>query len=163
MTKNLVLVRHAKAMQAEFGGKDFDRTLNEKGITDAMQMGNKMANKFSEKPVFVSSSAMRTLQTAQLFAEQFKIEAHKIICRDEIYEASTRILLNEITLLDANWNTVFMFGHNPGISYLAENLTKEYLAGFPTCGVVSIAFEVENWSEISSGTGKMLFYEYPNS
>ena len=163
MAKNLVLVRHAKAIPAENNIKDFDRMLNEKGMTEAMQMGNKLMSKYPNEPIFVSSSALRTLQTAQYFAEQFKIEADKIVCRDEMYEASARILLNEICAFENDWETVFLFGHNPGISYIAENLTKESVGDFPTCGVMSILFECHNWNEISSGIGKIQFYDFPNS
>lgn len=161
MSKHLILVRHAKSDKSIPGQKDFDRTLSPKGHLDAPRMGNLLAEKKITIDAIISSPAERTKLTAEYFCEQLKIEFDKIIYNENIYEASTRILLNEVCALDNKYNTVVLFGHNPGFSYLAEFLTKENIGEMPTCAIVEIKLEIDTWQEASQGLGKLVSFDFP--
>jgi phosphohistidine phosphatase len=54
-----------------------------------------------------------------------------------------------------------LFGHNPGLTMLANYLTNESVENIPTCGVFCIDFEINSWKEVGQGSGKMVFFEYP--
>jgi phosphohistidine phosphatase len=69
--------------------------------------------------------------------------------------------MNEVNDLDNNLTTVVIFGHNPGISYFSEYMTKEELGEIPTCAIIGIAFEVDDWKLISENMGKLIFNEFP--
>ena len=43
---------------------------------------------------------------------------------------------------------LMLFGHNPGMTYLVNNLSDLDLGNLPTCGVVVLQFAVEHWAEI---------------
>jgi phosphohistidine phosphatase len=47
-----------------------------------------------------------------------------------------------------------LFGHNPGLTMLANYLTNENVDNIPTCGVFCVAFEVNSWKEVDRGSGK---------
>jgi phosphohistidine phosphatase len=87
---------------------------------------------------------------------------NEVLINDNLYEASARIWLQEVCNLNDQYQTVAMFGHNPGISYFAEYICKESLDEIPTCTIVGIKFEnITSWSEVSAGLGKIIFFETP--
>ncbi|TAF74458.1 MAG: histidine phosphatase family protein [Bacteroidetes bacterium] len=161
MSKQLVLVRHAKSDRSIAGQKDFDRSLSAKGHLDAPRMGNLLAEKNITFDAIVSSPAERAKLTAQYFCEQLKVDFDKIIYNENIYEASTRVLMNEICAFDDKFNNIIVFGHNPGMSYLAEYLTKELIGDIPTCAILTIDLQVETWAETSQGLGKLVSFDFP--
>ncbi|TAG51832.1 MAG: histidine phosphatase family protein [Cytophagales bacterium] len=160
MPKKLILVRHAKSDHST-GLKDFDRPLNAEGHRVAPRMGNTFAQKNIPFDAIISSPALRAKTTADYFAEQLKYDFDKIILNENIYEASVRVLLNEICALDDKLSTVLLFGHNPGFSYLAESLTKAEIGDMPTCAVIIINFETNTWKDVAQGSGFLFEFDYP--
>lgn len=159
--KKLVLIRHAKSEESNAGTKDFDRSLNPRGFSDAPKMGLRL-KELGETPQFViSSPAERARLTAQFVLEQVGFESDNIHWEEEVYEASARVLMNIVNGISEEYDTVWMFGHNPGFTYLAEYLTSEAFGNIHTCGVFAMTFEVEKWAEISQHTATKKFYIYP--
>jgi len=161
MPKILILVRHAKSDWSVAAQKDIERVLNERGHRDAPRMGKILADKQLKIDAFISSPADRAKLTARYFVEQFKVAEENIIINENLYEASARVWMNEVNELDNQLNTVVMFGHNPGISYFSEYVTKEELGEIPTCAIVAISFDVEDWKLVTGNAGKLIFYDYP--
>jgi phosphohistidine phosphatase len=159
--KNLFLVRHAKSDWSISGQKDFDRELNGRGRSDAPKMGRKLYEMEAKPDIIISSPAARAKFTAELISEQLKFDTNKIIFNEDIYEASVRTLLGVINGIEDKYNSVMLFGHNPGLTYLAEALTKKEIGNIPTCGIVHIEFSVDSWKEVSGGTGDLKFFIYP--
>lgn len=161
MPKQLILVRHAKAEALIPGQKDFLRTLSAKGHLDAPRMGSNLAQKKIKIDAIISSPAERTKLTAEYFCEQLKVSFDDIIYNENIYEASARILMNEVCAFDDKFETILLFGHNPSFSYLAEYLTKENLGEMPTCAIVHISLHINAWKELSQGLGSLTSFEFP--
>lgn len=161
MPKRLVLVRHAKSDKTIPGQKDFDRSLSDKGHLDAHRMGHLLSEMDIKFDAIISSPAERAKLTAQYFCEQLKIDIESIIYNENIYEASTRILMSEVCAIDDKFNIVMVFGHNPGFSYLAEYLTKEIIGDIPTCSILVIDLAIDHWIETSQGLGKLVSMDFP--
>jgi phosphohistidine phosphatase len=161
MVKNLFLVRHAKSDWSVPGQKEFDRELNGRGISDAPRMGKKLYEMDVRPELIISSPALRAKLTAEFICEQLRYDTEKIIFNEEIYEASVRSLLAVINDLPDEYNKVMIFGHNPGFTDLAEHLTKTPIGNIPTCGAVSIEFQVDSWKEVSGETSILKWFIYP--
>ncbi|HEY8402926.1 MAG TPA: histidine phosphatase family protein [Cytophagaceae bacterium] len=161
MNKLLYLVRHAKSDWSVPGQKDFDRTLNARGLSDAPKMGKKLNELGVNPEIIISSPAQRAKMTSLFFAEQLNYNPEHIVFEPEIYEASVRTLLQLVNNLDDNYRKVMLFGHNPGFTYFAEYLTKEEIGNIPTSGVVEIELEVSSWKEVSGDLGKLKMFIYP--
>lgn len=159
--KKLILFRHAKSDWSVAGQKDFDRGLNDRGQRDAPRMSVLLKDIQPKVDAVVCSTAVRTRLTCDYILEQIQVAPERVHYRDELYQASARILFNEICGLDSDWEVVLMVGHNPGISHIAEYLTKSEVGEVPTSGIVIIDFDCDDWTEISEGTGKMVAYRYP--
>src|ERR1700749_294585 len=91
--KKLLLVRHAKA-EKETGGKDFDRPLKYIGMQDAGYMADRLKDKSFIPELIVTSSALRTLTTAEIFADHLGLPAPKK--NKSIFEATEQTLLKVI-------------------------------------------------------------------
>jgi phosphohistidine phosphatase len=124
-------------------------------------MGSRIKRDQIAPSAIITSPAKRAISTANIIADQIDFPKHSISSNSEIYEASASSLLKIINQFDEKHESYFMFGHNPGFTYLAELLTNRDFGNIPTCGVVGIQFELENWTMISSNTGNCIYYNYP--
>lgn len=162
--KTIILVRHAKAAQAEFGMLDFDRPLMEKGKRDAVHMGQKIKKRGISPSLILSSPAKRAKKTAKLVAKQIGYPKEQIRFDKDIYDSNAEYLIGLLRTQDDQDEAVMIFGHNPDLSLLADILLSRgtEFEGLPTSGVCCVEFDVGKWSEIKAGQGKTLFIDYPN-
>jgi len=158
--KTLFLVRHAKSNWNHFGLSDFDRPLNNRGFKDAPSMGNFLKGLEVLPDLILSSPAVRVLITAGFIAKE--IEYTGTIQTDKgIYHANVRELMLILTAQDNNHSSIMMVGHNPGFTDFCNKLTRDFIDNMPTCSVCRIDFDIDNWSEVSFGTGNKIFFQYP--
>jgi phosphohistidine phosphatase len=160
MRKKLLLMRHAKTREAEKGQKDFDRILTEDGIRDASLVGRFLYNKNLNADMILSSPTIRAKETAELLAEQMKYDTQQIQYDDDLYNGSTRSLLNLINRLSNEWDSVVIIGHNPAVSYLTEYLTKSVIGSLEPCGYAVINTQ-SPWEKVSEGNCELDYYQSP--
>ncbi|MGQ9798603.1 MAG: SixA phosphatase family protein [Ignavibacterium sp.] len=158
--RQLILIRHAKSSWSNPSLDDFDRPLNKRGKRDAPFMAKLLFEKKIHPQLIISSPAKRTKLTAVEFANQFGIGNDDIQWNSKLYLASLTTLLRILKQLDNNIKTVFLIGHNPGLTDLQNFLCKEEIDNIPTCGIVSMKSD-KKWSEISSKDFELDFFEYP--
>ena len=158
--KTLYLVRHAKSSWKDSSLDDLERPLNRRGKRDAPFMGELLKEKVVNPDVVISSPAKRASKTAQIITAHIGYSKKDIIYSEEIYEASSRELVDFIKKIDDKYNSVMLFGHNPGFTMLNNYLSKNYIDNIPTCGIVALQFNI-NWKEIDKNSAKMLFFDYP--
>lgn len=149
MKKQLFLIRHAEADSTNFDIRDIERPLTVDGEIMASKIGRYLKSKDVIPDGILVSSALRTRQTAGFLVEQIDYDAKDMLINEDLYEASTRILLSAINDITEDKNTVLIVAHNPAISYLAEYITGDIIGNVSPAGIVHISFE-GNWSEISA-------------
>jgi phosphohistidine phosphatase len=157
----LFLVRHAKSSWANPGQADFDRPLNDRGERNAPFIGKKLVEKGENPALLVSSTANRAFSTAKYIAKELGYEKDKILKRDELYHATVKSWLNEVTQLNDKYKTVMFFGHNNGITEFANYLCNAGIENIPTCGVVKIKFDLDQWQMVSKGNGELVYFDFP--
>src|SRR5439155_27389706 len=91
--KRLFLLRHAKAVPAESGIEDFDRTLMLSGMQDAGAMTRYLTRNDHKLDLILCSAAARTTQTAELVLQALESE---IAYRDNLYLVDAPKLLAAI-------------------------------------------------------------------
>lgn len=163
IVKKLVIIRHAKSSWDNPLIDDFDRPLNERGKSDAPIMAKRLKDhKLKLSPdLILSSPAKRAKSTAKKFAKVFDIDTKKIIKEPKLYHASEMVLLKFVKEIPENANVVFIFGHNPGLTFFIEYISDLELDNLPTCGVV--AFELKDWKRIGKEKAKVLLYDFPKN
>jgi len=157
--KKLFIIRHAKSDWDNSALDDFDRPLNKRGEKNAPMMGELLSKKGITPDLIISSPALRAISTAELIAKE--VGYTKTITPNQyIYEAYVTALQEIVQYLYDTHDTVFLVGHNPGVSALAYmlcGLTQQ----LPTCAIVEIEFDCDSWMDASKDNSKLISYEYP--
>jgi len=160
VSKKLTIVRHAKSDWGSVSIGDFDRPLNKRGIRDLPVMAKLFTERVSDVDKVLSSPALRAKSTAIEFSKFLGISENNILFFQDLYLAELTTLMKQLNHLSDSVNHAIIFGHNPGLSDLGTHISGEYLS-FPTCAILELELHVKSWSEVSSGTGSILNFDYP--
>ena len=162
MTRYLYIVRHASAEDSISFFKDYERELSPFGKTEATRMGSFLLNKGLTPDLLISSSAPRAFQTAQLLGEQLGYSKDKIQSTRHLYDGGPRAYINTVNRAPENCVHLMIIGHNPDASYFSDYLANTDIDSMAKGGVITIAFEDLQWSEVSAETGKFISYNTPD-
>ncbi len=81
---------------------------------------------------------------------------------DELYLSKTELIINVLSLQEDKHNSIFLIGHNPALSELANMLQKENFTKLPTLGILAINLDIDNWQDITdSPNGNIDFFIFP--
>jgi len=156
--KTLCIVRHAKTEVQMQGQRDFDRRLAPRAYNDVPAVCKQLKSLKVSPDAIVSSPAIRAISTAGLLAEKLNFDQEQIIQNAVIYDASLNTLVKVVKAFDDNFDTVFLLGHNPGLTLLANFFCLPPILHIPTSGVVCIDFEIAQWKSVSGIGGKQRFF-----
>ena len=159
MMKNLILLRHAKSSWKDSSLDDFYRPLSNRGKQDAPKMAMRLKQRGIQIDLIISSSARRTSDTANIFADILNYNSEIIFDR-RLYAASERHILSVINHLDDKFTNVLLVCHNPGITNLVNYLSGSLIENIPTSGIVGLLSE-RIWKEVDEKSCTCLFYDYP--
>jgi phosphohistidine phosphatase len=155
--KTLYLIRHAES-DWKNEETDFDRSLTPKGIIDASVMQKRLDNLNFKPDIVICSPALRTKTTAQIITNNITT-----VFESSIYEAPINNLIRVINALPNMHKNVALIGHNPAISSLVNYLTGDFMNNMKPCTIVKVDLEIDNWDEITQGSGTEVFCIYPES
>ncbi len=163
--KELILVRHAKSDWTNESIKDIDRPLGERGYQDAYMLSKWYKEEMGLPDQIVSSPATRALNTAFIFARTFGMPEREILIDENLYESFVKSYLKSISQINNKVNRLMVFGHNPMLTELSNELNKDLLFdNVPTCGIIKIGFEIKDWKDIlDKKEGKLLMNKFPKS
>lgn len=156
MTKQLLVMRHAKSSWNDANLSDFQRPLNDRGLRDAPLMAEFVSHHNCVPELIASSTAVRARQTAELFVRHLQASVPvKLVLVDDFYHAPPRTYLQYLAeLTDASPDSVMVVGHNPGLEELVSRLSGTSVH-FSTAAIASFTLEIEHWNEISPASCKL--------
>lgn len=161
--KTLVIVRHAKSSWADPFLPDDQRPLTKRGNRDAPLMGARLAEWGPPVDRVISSPAVRALVTAELITQEMGLPWDEIQVENDLYHATEYEVLDLIQEQEDYLDGLMLFGHNPGLTYLVNDLSDLDLDNLPTCGVVILQFDVESWSEVGEGLASSAQLDFPKN
>lgn len=163
--KTLLVIRHAKSSWDAINIDDFARPLNERGKRDAPRMGKRLKEREIHPDLILSSPAKRALSTSKKIAKILSYPEANIKTDRQLYHPDEETILSVVQGLKDNFNHVILCSHNPGLTDFVNTLMSgEFdIDNVPTCGVVALELDVERWSDVNWGEGRMLFFDYPKS
>ena len=157
--KSLIIVRHCKSSWADLSLSDFDRPLNKRGNIDGELMSNYLREKEKKIDKLILSTSKRTRLTSKYFTE--KIHFDSISYLDELYHASYSDIINIISKVENNFNSIMVIGHNPGLTELINQYTMINIYNLPTTGVVKVEFKGDKWDRITENKGIIVYKKFP--
>jgi phosphohistidine phosphatase len=170
--KRLLLLRHAKTVPAGPGIEDHERALMSRGREDAPAMGKYLAREKYLPDLILSSTARRTVETADLVTERWP-KTQRIDYVEALYLAEPREILSVIRGVPDSIKTLMVIGHNPGMEQLAASLSREPVKRkerdrfdlieekFPTGALAVMDFNISRWRDIAPGQGELIDFVRP--
>ena len=159
--KTLTLIRHAKSSWKDGGIPDLSRPLNKRGKRDGPMMGERLAERGVEVDLMISSPATRALATAEAIAEEIGYSWEEVVVDERLYHAEPYEILQVVEELEDYLDHVMVFGHNPGLTDLANEFSPYYIDNVPTCGIVELRFDVDTWAGIGGAGPVGMDFDYP--
>ena len=166
--RRLMLLRHAKAVpQGELA--DENRPLAERGRTDMSAVAAFAAGRGLAPDLVLVSPAIRTLETWELLLPAFNgPPVHRI--EPSLYAASAAQVLDVVRATGAEFQSLLMIGHNPGLEDAARILTgsgeTDALIRFggtmPTASLAVIELS-GGWRDLQERTGRLEIFVTPKS
>jgi phosphohistidine phosphatase len=151
--KRVVIIRHAKSEPYGYDN-DFYRDLTDRGESDAEKISEKLRELDIKPGLVIASPATRAMRTATIFCKKLGYEVTKIRKEDILYSGiTTQGFVDMLHELPESVETVFVFGHNPTVYYLAYNLVKYFNSDMPTCSTVVLDFPAEKWADVAARGG----------
>lgn len=164
----LTLVRHGKAEPQQSGEEDWDRPLDAIGAREAVHMGQRLQRRKLKPTSLVCSNAPRALSTAQLLARELEFPSKAIVADELLYLISAADLLawicrQEHSELSQHLTPHLMIvAHNPGLSDFAARIAAHpTIDNLPTCGCYTLRLPIEQWRELSWGSGADAEFDFP--
>lgn len=149
--RHLVLLRHAEAEPARAGQADAERSLTERGRTEALDAAQCILDAGLRIDTMLVSTAVRTRETAVIVAAQLDI-FDGFIYEPTFYLAAPDALLSGLHLHNPASETVLIVGHNPGLSELATQfISGDRSVQLHTGGLCQINFDDHSWLDIAAG------------
>ena len=127
MTRELLILRHAKSDWETSAANDFDRPLARRGARDAPRVGRFLNAQGLIPDYVISSPAQRAKQTVIAVCEQLDIDSDEIHWDPRIYHARAGTLLDVLNEVPAGAQRVLIAGHNPGLEILLQNLCNHVI------------------------------------
>jgi phosphohistidine phosphatase len=159
--KRLFLLRHAKSSWSAAALRDIDRPLNKRGKRDAPEMARRLAGRKHHPQQIVSSTAVRAMATATVFADALGLDGANLVPEDRLYGAGAIEMMDVIHRLDDALPRVMIVGHNPGMTDLVGLLGGVSIDNVPTCAVAEISFDTDHWANVGPAPGVLVDFDYP--
>jgi phosphohistidine phosphatase len=173
--RRLMLLRHAKTEADAPSGKDQDRRLDDRGRSDAAEIGAWMVRQHHVPDLVLVSTAVRAQQTWQVASSAMQATSSTVLqlpAADlpQLYGAGPSQLLQIIRAAAAeNPQRLLVVGHNPGLHELALGLIgsgdaagrKVLAENLPTSGIAVIDFPIRRWDDVSPGGGRLELFASP--
>lgn len=160
--KEIIFVRHAKSDWENEMLKDVDRHLNERGSRDAYFLSEWFMKQQQNPDLILSSTATRALSTALVFARTMDFDMSNFCLEKKIYESTSATLISLLKEQNDSKHRIMLFGHNPGISNVCNELSKDTdFDNIPTCSIVSFSFDIKHWQELKNNSGNLNYFQFP--
>jgi phosphohistidine phosphatase len=185
--RRLMLLRHAKTETDAPSGRDRDRRLDDRGHTDAADLGRWIGRHPPLPDLVLVSPATRAQQTWEIAGSAMRDAAStgktskgaaskdpasppKVEFLPDLYGAEPAELLHAIHMAAANDpHRLMIVGHNPGLHELALALAGSGDASgrralednLPTSGLALLDFAINDWTDVAFRRGNLVGFVSP--
>lgn len=148
--KRLILVRHGKSSW-KYDVADDKRPLKKRGFEDGDLIAGAYKRFYNPPLKIWTSPAVRAFETAKIFQEKLQISDADFETKSPLYTFNKIDLLSQIRSCNDAVEKLMVFGHNPAMTGLVNELGDKTFDNIPTTGLTVIDFEAESWKELKNG------------
>jgi phosphohistidine phosphatase len=161
--KRITILRHAKSSWSDASLPDYDRPLNGRGRHSAPEIGRRLKARGEVPDLVVSSPARRAITTARMACREMGFPEARIIEERGLYLAGAGQIMGIVRSLETLASHLMIVGHNPGLTDFANDLTDARIDNLVTASLFVAEFDVDDWSELSVGAGRFVYYDFPRN
>ncbi len=161
--KTLTVLRHAKSSWKDSSLSDHDRPLNSRGERDAPVIAARIQKAGIRPSLILTSTAVRAWTTAKVVANEISYPTEFLQRHERLYHAGVRRIIEVLSEQDVGINSIMIVGHNPGLTDFANYLVPGLTHNIPTCGVVSMIIDSDDWNLKTSKNVELNTYDYPKN
>ncbi|MBF0421425.1 MAG: histidine phosphatase family protein [Magnetococcales bacterium] len=166
MSRQLLIMRHAKSSWDNPDLSDYQRPLANRGLRDAPKMGRWMRSAGHIPDHVVASPAQRAQHTASLVCQSLGLAEEAIEWNPAIYNADLKDLLEVLSKVPERFNLTLLIGHNPGLEFLLTYLggrTSDVSADQELIKTASLALLKlpSDWTKLTPGCGTVMWVRHP--
>jgi phosphohistidine phosphatase len=160
MSRQLLILRHAKSDWTTAVAADFDRPLAKRGRKAAKVMGRWLGQQGLLPDAILSSPALRARQTVLRLCEAAGVSEKLIRWKPSLYGAEVDNVLQLLAACEADLRRVMVVGHNPELEQLLRHLAGAALEVpaegklLPT-GALAVLEVQGPWEALRSGTVRL--------
>ena len=161
MSRQLLVLRHAKSAWDTDARTDFERPLAKRGRKDAKRMGCWMGGQGLKPDYVLSSPAQRAKETVLAVCAELGLDTETIHWQPRIYLADLDTLLEVLGECPRKARKVLLVGHNPGVEELVAYLGGEGVVTppdgklMPTAALARLDMP-KDWSRPGPGVARLL-------
>jgi phosphohistidine phosphatase len=170
--RRLMLLRHAKTENDAPSGRDQDRRLDNRGRSNAAEIGGWIGRHPPFPDIVLVSHAIRAHQTWEIAWEAMKelVPEPRVELMSDLYGADPAQLLQTIReASSADPKTLMLVGHNPGMHELGLALAgsgdeagrKALADNLPTSGLAIFDFAIDDWDDVAFRRGRLVQFVSP--
>ncbi len=154
-------MRHAKSSWSDFSLTDHQRPLNARGRRDAPRMADWLKRNIGQVNLIISSDAQRTRETTQAMID-IQLSSRTPYWETSLYHGIPQKYLDCMYGLDEETRSIIMVGHNPTMTYIANEISDQFIDNVPTAGVIIGTFEGA-WTEVNFDQIKFVKMMFPKN
>lgn len=163
MNKKLVIIRHAKSSWADIGMSDIERPLNDRGRSDAPEMGERLLAYGLMPDLIYTSAAKRTQQTTAAITKAMRFGGEVLIL-EKLYHAPATVIEDVIATTDDRHDTIFIVAHNPGVTeFLHLHCKRSVTDDMPTCAIAAFELQADSWADLHAAQMELIRYDHPKN
>lgn len=161
MSRELLLLRHAKSDWDSDAASDIERPLAKRGRREAPRIGEWLYREGLVPDRIVSSPAERARETTLKVCKGLDYKKRDVHWEVAVYDAGLEELLKVLAQYPSGPAIVLLVGHNPGLEdllrYLTDGDLEEPANGklLPTAALARLEMP-DDWSALAAGAGLLL-------
>ncbi len=124
-------------------------------------MAKKMDDLGLVPDLIITSNAKRAQTTAEYFRKEFKLDKSKFLVREELYDATPEEVYEVIRSAPDSASFIYVFGHNPTFTWIANHISGVHIDNVPTCGVVHVQIITTSWKKFKPEHAGFIGFHYP--
>lgn len=168
--KTLFLLRHADADETVAGATDTDRVLSDRGIREAATLPERFARFPATPTLALCSPARRAIQTLEGWLAERPDSDLAVETDEGLYLASGTKLAECLLEVRNDVESLLIVAHNPGIGIFAHEFLRPedhgpaaegIRRGFPPAALAVFEFDVNEWTGVSPGRGRLVGGDFP--
>ncbi|MCA3269864.1 MAG: histidine phosphatase family protein [Alphaproteobacteria bacterium] len=169
--KNIIFVRHAKAVEENAENGDMRRPLDAIGKASIIRQRPALRKMDISSDLVLCSPARRTRETYEGLCDAGLLNDSQCVeFQDDLYMATATKLYQIVKMQRNDFTNLIIIGHNPGLHQLALALVgvgaeldlNQLAQRFPPFSVASVSFDANRWDDVALSAGTLDAFIYPD-